>query len=913
MKKYHIKVFAAIPVIAVVAFAIYFYIHHDRAIEPRAAFEQELLKHVQGTGLDREMREADMPGMSAYHDFFTTMDPVTGRVPMERLAKAHEQLQAEAKSPFLKSGRELNWEIVPSNMGGRTRCVMWDPNNANGNKVWAGAVTGGLWYNDNITSSLSSWQPVDDFWASLSVSSIDYDPNDPMTFYAGTGEPFTAVTIYRESTGLGVGIYKSADGGQSWELLPSTAGFKYISDLVVRDENGSSVIYAGVVSGTYQGEEHQSAPSDGLYRSIDGGQSWMQVMPAIPGSTKPYPVADIEITAGNRLLVGTMRNHDGDGGGTLLWSDSGLIGSWTIFADYVTIIQADPSYYIPGRVMIGSAPSDPDVAYALFDAGFVEDGTGFILSRGRHIARTDDGGASWAYRPIPSGGSYFWATLGWHALTVGVDENNPDEVFIGGLDVYKSSNGGQNWHRVSDWALMYYGGGPEYVHADIHDIDYKPGSSNELIISSDGGVFYTADAPSIQPTFQEKNTGYGSLQFYVSAIHPTAGMEEYVGGLQDNGTLYYTGGALTIDDMIDGGDGAYCFIDEDQPQYMITSVYYNRYSLFINGQYAEGMGSWSSGTFISPADYDYRLNILYANAVSYSGSNANQILRISNIPNNPQGSFRTLGTALGTWFSHVKYSPHSPEGTSTLFLGSMSGRAFRATDMQSAQPQLTEITGADFPAACISCIAVGNSEDTLLLTFSNFGIVSVWKTFDGGATWAEAEGNLPDIPVRWALYHPQGGRFAMLATDLGIWTTSNLHETEVIWTPDVEGLAYVRVDMLDFRTSDNTVLAATHGRGMATATWDIQTGILPPVKEITASVYPNPSSGSFRVKAALEGNAAVKLQLIGTDGKIIIEKNYQPNSATFEEQIHAGNLPAGEYLLKISQGDCYSTNKLVIR
>ena len=84
-----------------------------------------------------------------------------------------------------------------------------------------------------------------------------------MTFYVGTGEAFTATITYRESTNTGVGIYKSTDGGQTWNILPSTQNFKYISDIEVRNENGNSVIYAGVVSGVYQGEEHQSPPPTG--------------------------------------------------------------------------------------------------------------------------------------------------------------------------------------------------------------------------------------------------------------------------------------------------------------------------------------------------------------------------------------------------------------------------------------------------------------------------------------------------------------------------------------------------------------------------------------------------------------------------------------------------------------------------
>lgn len=867
--------------------------------DPRGNYEKWIMAQAKAaqSGLE-DMEDVPRPGqpeMAAVQDYFMTLDPAEGRVPLERLQAAYRDIR-DTRYHRLKSGTQpLDWNIISSNMGGRTRCIAYDPNDPAGNKVWAGAVTGGLWYNDNITSSLSAWIPVGDFWQNLSISSIVFDPNDPQVIYVGTGEAFTSTTIYRESSGLGVGIFKSADGGQSWELLGSTENFRYITDIAIKDENGTSVLYAGVVSGYYKGQNHQSIPSDGLYRSLDGGQSWMQVLPVIPGTGTPYSPADVEVASNGRIFVGTKRNLDDEGGATILYSDSGLIGSWTIFDDYVSIIQSNPDYYVPGRVMLATAPSDPDVAYALFGAGYVNSDNGFTYSQGRHIARTADGGQTWQYRPIPSGGDYFWATLAWHALAVGVDPADADHLYIGGLDVYKSENGGQNWNQVSYWQMMYWGGGDEYVHADIHDIEFKPGSSNELLITSDGGVFYTNQATAGNPAFQEKNLSYGSLQFYTCDIHPSAGVNKYVGGLQDNGTLYYTGTPLTIFDMIDGGDGAYCWIDDKDPAYMYTSVYYNRYSVWINENGYDYLGDWSSGIFINPADYDYNEKAIYANACSFGGNMTNTLLRIDGLPYNGDGDYVTLNTGTDTWFSHVRWSPYSPGGKANLFLGTLSGRLYKVEEAQSWSPVVTEITGNDFPEANISCVAIGGSEDTLLVTFSNYGVSSVWQTFDGGGTWDEAEANLPDIPVRWALYHPRDNRHAMLATELGIWTCDHMDQPDITWTTDNEGLANVRVDMLQVRDSDNTVLAATHGRGLAAAVWDITTG-LDGMEDIAGIIlYPNPSSGKVRFSLP-EGNETPQLEVFNMTGQKV---HSQALAAGQEQEIDLRHLASGRYLLNI--------------
>jgi hypothetical protein len=201
------------------------------------------------------------------------------------------------------SGAPITWTSYSSNMGGRTRAIMYDPNDPSSHKVWAGGVTGGLWYNTNITDPNQSWIPVGDFWPTLAIRCITYDPNNPSIFYIGTGEPETAIQTYRESSGLGDGIWKSTDGGVTWNLLNSTTGFAYIPKIAVRNENGNSVIYAAVVSGLYHGT-HNSLPSDGLFRSTDGGITWTQVLPDIDGFSVPYSPSDVVLGAGGRIFVG---------------------------------------------------------------------------------------------------------------------------------------------------------------------------------------------------------------------------------------------------------------------------------------------------------------------------------------------------------------------------------------------------------------------------------------------------------------------------------------------------------------------------------------------------------------------------------------------------------------------------------
>lgn len=891
--------FTIIAIVAVVSFQIFNLAFFKENL--REQHEQFLLsKFKQSASSIKSEKNAKptRPDLAALQNFNMTVDPELKRVPVERLQSALKQVSKQRALGNNNSSKSNNqWTSTNSNMGGRTRGIMWDPNESSGNKVWACSVTGGLWYNNDITSSNSDWQPVSDLWPNLTTNSITYDPNNSETFYLGTGEYHTARVTYRESSGVGVGIWKSTDGGETWELLESTSGFKYISDIKVRNEDGTSVIYAGVVSGVYHGD-HNSEPSEGLYRSTDGGETWGQVLPNIEGFDAPFAVADIEISGSDRIFVGTLKNVNGNGGATILYSDDGNVGSWTVFDDYEAIIEADNENPIPGRVVLAAAPSDPEVVYATVGAGYYNS-SGFNLAIGKYILKSENGGVTWNETNTPSD----WASLSWHAFTVSVNPADPDNIFVGGLDLWKSFNGGSSWTKVSDWSLMYYGGGDNYLHADQHWNAYKPGSSEIAIFSTDGGVFYSDNASGI-PDFEEKSKNLNTLQFYSCDINPLEGQNDFIGGLQDNGSLLYTGNPLTIDDMVSGGDGAYSFFDKDDPEYMITSVYYNRYKFFINYNQISSINT-NDGVFINPADYDSQNNILYANSSSFSGYRANEITRIANVPNSGDSYDRiNVDSDLETYFSHIKVSPHSPEGKSTLFAGSTNGRLFKVTDAQDS-PETVEIGSDDFPVAYISCIAVGGSEDTLLVTFSNYGVQSVWETYNGGDTWNDISGNLPDIPIRWAIYHPNGANQVMLATELGVWTTTNT--SSGIWEND-EGLPLVRVDMLKIRDNDNTVLAATHGRGMQWTTWDYDN--VTDVKELSDdafAIYPNPSRGLVNID--FNDRASGMINIHDINGKLVLNRTFSNN----QNQIDLSEQPKGVYFISIENEGQVTTRKLILK
>jgi photosystem II stability/assembly factor-like uncharacterized protein len=859
----------------------------------------------------KEQKEltADQPDMAAVQDYFMTVDPSTGTVPRERLYQSY--LKTRGLMNQKSSGNSISWTSYSSNMGGRTRAIMFDPNDAMQQKVWAGGVTGGLWYNTNITDPNQSWVPVGDFWPDMAIRCITYDPNNPSIFYIGTGEAETAIITYRESSGLGDGIWKSTDGGNTWHQLTSTETLAYIPKIVVRNENGTSVIYAAVVSGLYHGI-HNSLPSDGLFRSSDGGTTWSQVLPNITGLNVPYSPSDVELGADGRIFVGTMPNLEGNGAAVLLFSDTGLPGSWNVNTTYRTQILSDPQYNIPGRVIIGCAPSDPTVVYALIASGWINPVNNFKYYYCLTILRSTDKGATWTKKNIPSdaNGQINFAYLAWHALDIAVDPNNPNTIFIGGLDVQKSYDGGNFWERVSDWSLMYSGGGGPYVHADQHIMVFKPGSSNELLLGCDGGVFYTGTANNSGPTFESRNLDYNTLQFYSADLKNQAGSTEFLGGLQDNGSLYYYIEPVTMDDMVSGGDGAFAFFDKQDVYYSISTVYYNDYFVQVNGAPISNLYNWESGVFVNPGDYDYRHKVIYANACDFINDSLDYYLKLSDVTGSGYGSFIKAGTTTQTYFSAVKWSPYSPSGNATIFLGTQSGKLFKLINAATT-PITTEITGSNFPVGNISSINIGKSEDVLLVTFSNYGVSSVFVSFNGGQNWSDCDGNLPDMPVRWGIFHPQNPKHVMIATETGVWTTDNIKAVPVVWTPEVTGMANVRTDMLNIRTSDNWVIAATHGRGLFTTQWDILDAVKD-LKNPVYSFYPNPVIDILTVSFETNGIQDIHFQVSDPSGKIVLNENKGKLNGRVTRQMNFSSFPKGVYFVSVyGDGKILKSEKII--
>ncbi|WP_417600981.1 PKD domain-containing protein [Owenweeksia hongkongensis] len=737
----------------------------------------------------KQIPKKDRPDLAWEQNFLATMDPSLGHPSPEKLFPIYEQItQAKKNLATTPGSPSTPWvERGPSNVSGRTRAIVYDPNDVTLKKVWAGGVSGGLWYNNDITSASSQWNAVDDFWDNIAITAIAFDPTNSQIIYVGTGEGWN-----QSSSGArGAGIWKSINGGTSWTHLSSTSGFYFVNDLVVRNEGGNGVLYAAIKGFYYMGSWHGSA-QEGLQRSTNGGTSFTQVLPNVPGTSSNFAAADIEIGTDNKLWIGTMNfaySGTDRGGGRVLTSTNGT--TWST------------SYTHSGgrRVEVACAPNSANHAYAMIESSATIDG----------IVKTTNNGTSWSAVSEPNdadGGipsTDFSRGQAWYDMILAVDPNNSSVVFAGAVDLFKSTNSGSSWSQIAHW---YGGFGFPEVHADQHAIVFKPGSSTEVLFGNDGGVYRSTNASSSSPSFSHMNNGYNITQFYACAIHPTAGNNYFLAGSQDNGSHQFANAGINSTTEVTGGDGAYCFIDQTNPNYQVTSYVYNNYWRSTDGGNNWGsrfQSDQSTGKFINPTDYDDNMDILYSTRTTTT------INRVTNMTGSPSvGSFTVSG--MNSMASHLRVSPYTTTST-TLFVGTEAGDFYKITNADGGSPSTSSI-GGGLPAGNISCVEIGANENELLVTYTNYGITSVWYTSNGGTTWASKEGNLPDMPVRWALFNPNDRTEVLLATEVGVWSTSNFSASSPTWAASNSGLANVRVDMLQMRDSDNEVIAATHGRGL---------------------------------------------------------------------------------------------------
>lgn len=669
-----------------------------------------------------------------------------------------EHLRFQRTYPSSNSGaRNSNWTPMgpyswttssynPGN--GRINAVAEDPNDPN--ILYVGAPAGGCW---KSTDAGATWTVLTDDLQSLGVSAIAVDYTNSDVIYIGTGDDDGNDTY-------SIGLLKTTDGGTTWaDVTPAS----------------SSIFGAQIYRVIIHPVDHNTlflASSTGCHKSTDGGATWTLLR---SGSWR-----DMELKPGdpNTIYIANKTFYVSTNGGT----------SWTL-----TNVGL-PSAGDINRAEIAVTPANPDYIYFVCgDAGNASfyglyksnnSGTSFALqSNTPNIFAYDMTGAN-----STSGQS-------WYDLALAASPTNAEEIYIGGINVWKSTDGGVTYDIKSHW---FYPPNVAYTHADIHVLEMF---GNRLYCGSDGGIFKSTNGGN---GFADLSDGLSVMQFY-----RIGGSEQVphkiIGGTQDNGcNLINAEVALHTN----GGDGMEALISPLDSLVMYTSSQYGSFRRSDDGGYnfsgifptESGNGAWVTPLVMNPQDNDMLLAGYTEVYLTLDKGNSDS----------PISSFGT-GASL-------RNLAIAPSDGYTHFYASTYSRIYGTTNSGSTWNDIT----AGLPSAAISSITVHPTQPLKVwVTFSGVQTgQKVYVTEDGGTTWTNISSNLPNIPANCLIYQNGSADGIYIGTDAGVYYTDTLLAG---WQYYSAGLPNVIVNDLEINYSIGKIRAGTYGRGL----WE--SPIKPPV------------------------------------------------------------------------------------
>jgi len=756
------------------------------------------------------------------------MKDENGKIPVDGLlaAKQHMERMKAAREERRRSGELSTMEVNPNgagvaptswvwlgpgNVGGRIRCILTDPSNAN--NLWAGSASGGIW---RTTNAGGSWAPVDDFLPSLSVSSMVMDPTNSNVIYAGTGEQTSADLSSTEgenpsSDGIrGMGIFKSTDAGTTWNQLPSTNP----ADVTVCGGGGITCpwSYVNRITISPDGTTILAATVNGIRRSTDGGATWP--VPFIFGTASRWLTALFN-PVNSQLAIAA-------GYGAAVYSTNGG-------ATWSTATFAPPLSGAPGdslHVELAYAPSTAAQPQPWVYATIDQNGGVVYLST--------DGGKNYSQVNYTIPGSPPGITLldggqGDYDNVVWVNPQDKNFLMVGGRFMFRSTDGGVTFTGVG-YSLPRTTPHADH-HAIVSDIGFNNTTNRMVYFGSDGGMFRWNDCGG-DPTlnWDTLNNSLGITQFYGAAGNDQAESGavnpfRIIGGTQDNGTVMikipfqpFISGWTEVS----GGDGGFAAADPTDKNFVYGETPLLGSSIFRSTDggttktniYA-GITDAPTSNFVAPFILDpNNPNTMYAGTVSLWRSTD-----VKNLAAIPSWTSVKGPIPAGLPVSAITVSPDNPN---LVLVGYNNGEIWKATDATATPPTTWVKISNGTPTRYVTRLVIDKSRSPhwFYATFGGFSSGSplpsnVYRSTDQGVTWTAINGSgftgLPSVPVRSLVIHPLVPDFLYIGTEMGIFTSEDAGAS---WFIPQDGPANVAVDELFFLTHVIRLIAVTHGRGI---------------------------------------------------------------------------------------------------
>lgn len=714
---------------------------------------------------EKEVKRPDKPGEAQLY-WEALHETPNGENPAMLNQKAAHTLEANRAKRAPEDLLPLRFDVLgPGNFAGRVRGLVVKPSEPD--TLLVGSVSGGIW---KTTNGGDFWRPVSNYEPSLSIGHLLVDPDNENRVFAGTGEGFQ-----NGGAAQGLGILVSEDFGETWQQMDST--------------NNESFYFVNRLARIPQSQVLLAATGRGIFRSQDLGQTWTDVDGI--GIVTGRGFVDIKVNPANPNIIlasyyGQIVSGDNSRNYIMRSDDGGL--NWTRLRDDSGLPIFDISRH---ELTIGS---DGTIYIAIADNS--------TAARTNGLFKSTNGGTQ--FQKVASS-TAFIERQGWYDLMVAVDPSDSNRVYMGAIDVYRTTDGGTTINKVSEW-FPSQGQIPQYVHADIHTLEFHPTNPQIFWIGCDGGIFKTTNGGD---SFEQVNGNLSITQFYGIAVHPNG--EQAIGGTQDNGTIHYFGDQVTWLEWV-GGDGGFAAWDQQEPNHIYGSTPNGGMfgsNISVANAFAVTLPTTAGAPFIQPF-------VLDPNDGNRMMVGTNTVFFTSDIRNISGANWATSPTNFPQPMRSTTISPHDG---SYAYVGDSAGRIFATTDLGGTNA-FENIMDQNYGLHDITWIEVDpsdSSHQTLYATLGDYNSDRIVATRDGGQTWVSLHGNLPDIPAFCVRVDPHDPKRLFLGTEMGLWTTPDATQDSPVWTRYDYGTAFTRVLQLHWNKAGDKLWLGTYGRGMIRA------------------------------------------------------------------------------------------------
>ncbi|HAS44124.1 MAG TPA: hypothetical protein DCS93_26840 [Microscillaceae bacterium] len=708
---------------------------------------------------------------------------------------------------------------------GRINCVAFHPTDIN--TFYAGTPAGGLW---RTTNGGNSWSNLTDDLPIIGVSSLVIHPTNPNLIYMATGDGDGRDTY-------SIGVLKSTDGGATWNntgLNWTTFRNRGIYKLVMHPDDPNILMVATSV---------------GIYKTSDAGANWTR--------TQVGYFYDLEFKPGDPTIVYAGGTNGNMLSGNQVFKSSNTGDSWSKRTNFGGRLR---------RIALAVSPANPEFLAVL--AGAQNNGFGGFYTS------TNSGNTFNLIYDSSKKNLLGWTDNGsdvggqaWYDLTLAISPIDADIITVGGISNWRSTDGGASWTVLNYWRNL------KNPHADKHFLAYHPLQTEVMFEGNDGGIYKSLDGGT---SWTELTKGMAHTQFYrlgVSQSDPNY----IIAGAQDNG-IKLKKGPDTWADMPGGGDGVECFIDPNNKEIYYYSLQQGKAITRVKPgdgarisnnlpAGAAGSASWVTPLAMDPGNSS---NILYGCALGLFRSTDQGDTWTSITENHPLDT-TINGIKVGASVNVFAVAP-----TQSDIIYAVSGIGIYRTSDANHWVEVTNnlpLYGAGSRPR-VNYIAISPSDpNTVWISLSGYHAgQKVYKTTNGGNSWTNISGTLPNVPVNCITHDDASGNESLyIGTDLGVFYRNNdLGD----WQTFDNGLPNTIVNELEIQKSTKKLRAATYGRGVweSDLYGDANASPLPVITSFT------PVSGPIGTSVTIQGNNFTGVTAVKFNGALATGYNVTSSS-----------------------------------